>query len=79
MSSSRSGRGLRFYISAWLPVAIGISVIALESTIWFGADQTSTPLRRVYEFLFGQVSDVRWPAIHHLIRKSGHFVGYGLL
>jgi VanZ family protein len=54
-------------------------VIAFESTGWFGADQTSTPLRRVYEFLFGPVSDAQWPFIHHLIRKSGHFVGYGLL
>jgi VanZ family protein len=76
---SSNARPTRFRINTWLPVAIGISVIALESTVWFGADQTSTPLRRIYEFLFGTVSDARWPPIHHLIRKCGHFVGYGLL
>ncbi|MGP8253150.1 MAG: VanZ family protein [Terracidiphilus sp.] len=76
---SNSGRGARFWISVWLPVAIGIGLIALESTVWFGADYTSTPLRRIYEFLFGPVSDAQWPPIHHFIRKCGHFVGYGLL
>ena len=92
MSSNRDGRakfstprtktysrGPRFWISTWLPVAIGIGVIAVESTTWFGADQTSGPLRVIYQAIFGPVSDARWPAIHHLIRKSGHFVGYGTL
>jgi VanZ family protein len=79
VSSNRDKRALRFYVSAWLPVAIGITLITLESTSWFGADQTSTPLRRIYEALFGAVSDANWPPIHHLIRKCGHFVGYGLL
>jgi VanZ family protein len=76
---SSSSRSPRFWISAWLPVAIGVAVIAIESTVWLGADQTSTPLRRAYEFLFGPVNDTQWPAIHRLIRKSGHFIGYGLL
>jgi VanZ family protein len=66
-------------ISAWLPVAIGICVIAFESTSWFGADHTSSLLRPIYEALFGPISDARWEPIHHLIRKCGHFVGYGLL
>jgi VanZ family protein len=71
--------GPRFWISAWLPVAIGIGVIALESTVWFGADHTSGPLRAIYEAIFGPVIDARWDVIHHYIRKTGHFVGYGLL
>jgi VanZ family protein len=54
-------------------------VIALESTTWFGADQTSGPLRHVFEAIFGPIGDARWDHIHHYIRKSGHFVGYGLL
>lgn len=72
-------RGPGFWISAWLPVAIGVAVIALESTTWFGADQTSGPLRHIFEAIFGPISDARWDPIHHYIRKSGHFVGYGLL
>ena len=38
-------RGPRFWISAWLPVAVGIAVIAVESTAAFGSDRTSDPLR----------------------------------
>ena len=83
MSSSRRDQGFRrsvkFWISAWLPVVIGITAIAIESTPSFGSDHTSGPLRIVFEALFGHVSDAHWEVIHHLIRKTGHFVGYGLI
>jgi len=72
-------RRLRFWISAWLPVALAIGVIVLESTTWLGADHTSSPLRWVWEHLFGQVTDRRWADLHHLIRKTGHFLGYGTM
>jgi VanZ family protein len=77
MSSSR--RGLTYWISAWLPVAIGIAVIATESTKYFGSDRTSGPFRWLYQMIFGVVSDDQWGVIHHLIRKTGHFLGYGLI
>jgi VanZ family protein len=77
MSSSR--RPAKFWISAWLPVVIGVAVIALESTPAFGADRTSSPLRWLYQAIFGPVSDAQWDPIHFFIRKSGHFVGYGTL
>ena len=76
---SSSPRGLRYWLSAWLPVLFGISVIVLESTAWFGADHTSRALRLIFEALFGRVTDTRWGVIHHYIRKSGHFIGYGLI
>ena len=69
MSSSR--RGLGFWVSAWWPVAVGVAVIAVESTKYFGADRTSHPLRVLFEALFGPVGDARWQLIHHYIRKSG--------
>ena len=75
-----SGRqGLKFWISAWLPVVIGISVIMLESTTWFGSDHTSGPLRWLYEGIFGPVSNAHWNLIHVIIRKCGHFFGYGFI
>jgi VanZ family protein len=70
-------RGLRFWIGAWWPVAAGIAIIAVESTKYLGADRTSHPLRVLFEALFGPVADPRWETIHHYIRKSGHFLGYG--
>jgi VanZ family protein len=77
-NSSRS-HGFKFWLSAWFPVVVCIGVIVMESTMSFGADHTSKPLRWLYEALFGHVSNVRWEAIHHLIRKCGHFFGYGLI
>jgi len=77
MSSNR--RSLRYWISAWLPVAIGIGVIMMESTEWLGSDHTSGPLRWLFESIFGPVADARWELLHHFIRKSGHFLGYGLI
>ena len=72
-------QGLKFWVSAWLPVAIGIGVIMLESTELMGSDHTSHPLRWLLEAIFGPVGDARWEVIHHLIRKCGHFFGYGAL
>lgn len=64
-------------MSAGLPVAIGVGVIALESTELFGSSHTSRPLRWLWEAIFGAVGNVQWEVIHHAIRKSGHFFGYG--
>ncbi len=72
-------RGPWFWLSAWLPVAVGIAVITVESTPTFGADRTSRPLRWLVQLLFGQMRDATWDLFHHYIRKSGHFVGYGTL
>ena len=72
-------RSLKFWLNAWLPVAVGIAVIMVESTEWLGADHTSHPLRWLWETIFGPVSLARWEMIHHLIRKSGHFFGYGFI
>ena len=77
MSSKQ--RGSLFWISAWLPVLIGIAVIVVESTEFMGADHTSRPLRALFEAIFGHVTNARWEIIHHHIRKTGHFVGYGLI
>lgn len=68
-----------FWVRTWLPVVLGILMIMVESTEWMGADNTSTPLRTLFQAIFGHVSDAQWAAIHHIIRKSGHFFGYGLI
>ena len=77
MSSKR--RGILFWISAWLPVAVGIYLVSVESTPAFGADRTSHPLRWLVQLLFGPLSDATWEIVHHVLRKSGHFLGYGAL
>ncbi len=77
MSNSSRNRG--FWLRAWSPVVIGMGVIALESTVLFSAQQTSGPFRTLYQWLFGPVGDADWGPIHFYIRKTGHFLGYGLL
>ncbi|HUX43462.1 MAG TPA: VanZ family protein [Terracidiphilus sp.] len=66
------------WLYAWLPVLIGTALIATSSTPYFSAKDTSTPFRWVYEGLFGHVSNDHWGRIHFYIRKTGHFVGYGV-
>ena len=72
-------RGARYWLRAWLPVLVAIALVAIESTPYFGSDCTSGPLRHVWEWLFGPVRDRTWHILHVLIRKSGHFTGFGLV
>jgi VanZ family protein len=77
--SSRRTHDLRYWIYVWLPVVLGIAIIAVESTEAFGSDHTSAPLRKIFEALFGHVSNPSWGLIHHYLRKTGHFLGYGFI
>lgn len=70
---------LLFLAFVWLPVAFMLLVIARESTEAFASLHTSAILRPVYQAIFGPVADERWDVIHHLLRKTGHFLGYGTL
>jgi VanZ family protein len=53
-------------------------LFAVESTSYLGADRTSAPLQRIAEAIFGYGVGLHWELIHHLIRKTGHFMGYGV-
>lgn len=63
----------------WLPAALSVLMIAMESTATMSAANTSRWLLPIWEHLFGPVSPERWQVIHHVIRKTGHFMGYGLV
>ena len=75
---SRRPRGRRLFL-VWLPAILGICVIAAESTESFSSAHTSGPLRLLWEGLFGAQTNAGWDELHHILRKSGHFVGYGTL
>lgn len=64
-------------LNAWLPVVLFCCIFAIESTAPFGADHTSAPLHTFFHAIFGSAVDSDWSEIHHIIRKSGHFTGYG--
>lgn len=63
----------------WLPAALAVTVIALESTATMSAANTSRWLLPIWVHLFGPISAGAWNEVHHLIRKTGHFMGYGLV
>ncbi len=71
-------RPTALWLRALLPVIACLCVFALESTTWGGADHTSAPLRRMAEVLFGFDRFAYWEPIHYAIRKTGHFMGYGI-
>lgn len=61
----------------WIPALIGIAVILVESTAMMSSANTSRWLLPLWIRLFGPISPERWAIVHHYIRKTGHFVGYG--
>ncbi len=72
-------RTFLYWTRAWFPVGLAVLMIAMESTEYLGADHTSGPLRWLWEHVFGPVTEDAWALLHHLIRKTGHFTGYGLV
>jgi VanZ family protein len=67
----------RWWLAAWLPAVVAVLVICVESTQTFGAESTSNWLRPVFERVFGRFQDANWEQLHHYLRKTGHFFGYG--
>ena len=63
----------------WLPVAVAVTVIALESTDTFSSEHTGGWLRPIVERLFGHFTDAVFWWGHHVLRKCGHFGGYGMV
>src|ERR1700691_4146933 len=63
----------------WVPAALSVLMIALESTATMSSENTSQWLYPLWVRLFGRIAPAHWAEVHHLIRKTGHFVGYGLV
>ena len=77
-SLDRLGPVKRFLL-VWTPALIGVAVIAIESQPTFSAANTSSWLRPIWERFFGPIGTPEWEEFHHILRKSGHFTGYGTL
>ncbi len=70
----------RFLLLYWLPVLVWLTVIFTESMSPFAAsDETSRIVIPVLRWLLPHASMQSLETIHHLLRKVGHFTGYGLL
>lgn len=65
--------------AAWIPLFFGLSVICMESTTAMGGGNTSRWLLDLCHTLWGQKDGVRFEEAHLVLRKVGHFTGYGIL
>lgn len=65
-------------MKAWIAAILWLIVIAIESTTYLSASNTSRILYPILHFLFG-VNRANFEPWHVFIRKSGHVFGYGLL
>jgi VanZ family protein len=65
-------------LGAWALVALWLGVLALES---FHGDMQNTGvlLREILWRLFGQIDEAVFDLIHHVLRKTGHAMGFGVL
>ena len=62
-------------LRVWLPSAIWLAVIALESTNLGSSEDTGRILYPIFRFLF-EMGPAQFAVWHALLRKTGHFVGY---
>jgi VanZ family protein len=65
-------------LKAWIAAILWLIVIAIESTAYLSAHNTSRILYPLLHFFFG-VDHARFEHWHFYIRKGGHVFGYGLL
>lgn len=62
----------------WLPVVLWLGIIAVES---YGLSSNATG-RWLWNLLYVLHVRISWRAfaeLHHILRKTGHFTGYGIL
>jgi VanZ family protein len=66
-------------LARWWPALAWAVMIFLFSTRAFTADSTARFIVPLFHWLFPRASQETLFLIHHLIRKSGHFVEYFIL
>ena len=65
-------------IKVWLPSAVWLAVITVESTNLGSMEHTGRILYPIFRFLF-EMDPAKFAVWHMLLRKTGHVVGYFIL
>ena len=63
----------------WVPALIWIAIITIESTDLLSSEHTGSLLYSLATRVLGPVSPLVFELWHHLLRKTGHFVGFFVL
>jgi hypothetical protein len=64
---------------AWVPALLWLAVIAWESTPLASFQQTGGLLRPIVLFFDPHITEAQFVLVHGVLRKAGHFFGYGIL
>lgn len=78
-TESEAVAGRAQILRAWLPAIAWIGVIAIESTGLLGSSNTASLLFPLLRWLAPHMPLEQMQEVHHILRKTGHVVGYGLL
>ena len=65
-------------LKAWIAAILWLIVISIESTTYLSGQNTSHILYPFFHFLFG-IDQAHFEPWHHVLRKTGHVIGYALL
>jgi VanZ family protein len=63
----------------WWPVAVWLGVIRVESTGYASSQNTFRLLYQTMHYVFGRVNYQLLFEVDHVLRKTGHFLGYAIL
>lgn len=63
---------------AWAPALLWLAVIACESTAFGSSQETGKFLYPIVVFFDPQITLARFQLLHGVLRKMGHFFGYGI-
>ena len=66
-------------LAAWLPTLFWLGAIAAFSTDTFSSAHTGTILRKIIHAVYGPISSHQFEQLHFFIRKTAHFMVYGIL
>lgn len=69
----------RVLLSAWIPAAICVVLIAISSSDAFSSDSTGHLLRPFVEAILGALANHTWCRLLFDLRKVGHFFAYGFV
>jgi VanZ family protein len=72
-------RRITYIVWQWLPVVLWLLVIAVESTDLMSARNTGSVIYIALAAIVGPIDPDRFTVFHAVLRKTGHFVGYGFL
>ncbi|HWG48112.1 MAG TPA: VanZ family protein [Candidatus Acidoferrales bacterium] len=75
-SVNHSGRKVLLW---WIPTLVWLCVLALFSTDAFSAQHTGSVLLKIVHFFYGNISPHSFQELNFAVRKSAHFLSYGLL